>query len=98
MSRIKWCWAWFILVWCSGLAQAGQYGVLLGVKRANGQLLVRSFDATSAWPMQERGKLAQAADEQVSGVFQSQNGSIGVLRSSLAPGVAARATVSMIGI
>ena len=79
----------------SGIALASE--VLYGVKVVGGTLVVRSLDLTSAL-VEQPGNLVQPGNERLSAIFQNQDRSINIVRTSTKREVNHRALIRNIGI
>jgi hypothetical protein len=79
----------------SGIALASE--VLYGVKIAGGTLVVRSLNLTSGL-VEQPGDLVQPGNERLSGIFQNEDRSINVVRTSTKRDVNHRALIRNIGI
>ncbi|MEO8631147.1 MAG: hypothetical protein ABI612_24065 [Betaproteobacteria bacterium] len=86
-----------MLIWVE-FASAADSGTLYGVRAAQQKLTFRSIDLGSLQPAQDKGSLAQGAQERLAAIFQNSDRSIGLVRISTNELTPRKALVRMAGI
>jgi hypothetical protein len=82
---------------CAVAAHAADSGTLYGVAVSDNALIVRSLNLADSRPAREHGKFARQADERLAAIFQNQDRSLGLVRTSTKKGSTRRALVSAAG-